>query len=205
VLPLLGLRRLRDIRSQDVAEVVRAMLAKKGMNVKSARNAHAVFAELLGDALGQGLIAEDPRAVPADLWPAEPALAPARFSIEEARALTSDERLDLDQRIMNALAFHSGLESGDICRLRFDDWAARVRTPLAPELGAALEHWQHGGFESVYGRPPRPEDWLVPRRSNVELPHSEGSAYKAFRRACVMLGIKTRSPRAAQNSFGSDR
>jgi integrase len=201
VLPLLGARRVRDIRSEDVADVVRRMLAKKGMNVKSARNAFDVFAELLGDALSQGLLSADPRALPADLWPVEQTPPAPRFSAAEARALGSDERLDLDQRMMNLLAFHSGLGSAEICGLRFDDWSRRVRTPIAPELSAALERWQHGGFEALYGRPPSADDWLVPRRSDVTMPHTEGSAYKAFRRACVTLGIKTRSPRAAQNTF----
>jgi integrase len=204
VLPLLGARRLRELRAGDVAEVIRLMLAKKGMNVKSARNAHAVFAELLGDALGQGLIALDPRGVPTDIWPPDEVAPEPRFSPAEVRALTSDERLDLDQRIYDTLAFYSGLESGEICGLRFDDWVGRVRSPVAPELGAALERWQHGGFESVYGRAPRGDDWLVPRRSDVALSHSEGSAYKGFRRACVTLGIKTRSPRAVRATFGTE-
>jgi integrase len=204
VLPLLGARRLRDLRAEDVAEVIRQMLAKKGMNVKSARNAHAVFAELLGDALGQGLLALDPRGVPTDTWPPEPTAPEPRFSLAEVQALTSDERLDLDQRIYDTLAFYSGLESSEICGLCFDDWTGRVRSPVAPELAAALERWQQGGFESVYGRPPTGDDWLVPRRSDVALSHTEGSAYKAFRRACVTLGIKTRSPRAVRATFGTE-
>jgi integrase len=201
-LPLLGAKRLRDLNTEDVALAVRQMLAKKGMNVKSARNAYAVFSDLVSDALGLNLVAADPRDLPEDIWPPEAAASVPRFSPAEARALMVDERLDPDQRVFNALCFHSGLESEEVCQLRWSDWASRVRSPLVPELGAILEAWREGGFERVYGRPPTAEDWLVPRRSDVTQPHTEGSSYKAFRRACVALGIKVRSPRAVVNTFG---
>jgi integrase len=201
-LPLLGAKRLRDLSSEDVALAVRQMLAKKGINVKSARNAYGVFSDLVGDAFGLNLVAADPRDLPEDIWPPEAAASVPRFSPAEARALMVDERLDPDQRVFNALCFHSGLESEEVCQLRWSDWASRVRSPLVPELGAILEAWREGGFERVYGRPPTAEDWLVPRRSDVTQPHTEGSSYKAFRRACVALGIKVRSPRAVVNTFG---
>lgn len=201
-LQLLGSRRLRELRAEDVAQVVRQMLAKKGMTVKSARNAHAVFDALLKDAVKGGHIAEDPRALPEDIWPvAEPGEVP-RFSSEEVAALTGDERLEPEQRIYNMLAFYSRLEAAELCQLRFGDWRERIAAPLAPELSGALEQWQRAGFETAFGRAPTDADWLVPRRSNLAQPHSEGSAFKAFRRACVALKIKTRSPRAVQNTFG---
>lgn len=200
VLPLLGSKRVRDLCPEDLALVVRRMLDKRGMTLKSARNAYAVLEEVLGDALQRGLIAQDPRVLPADVWPAEPEREASRYSLEEARALMTDERLELDQRIYNLLAFHSGLAGRELCELRFGDWASRA--PAAPAaLRSALDAWREAGFESVYGRPPTDDDWLVPRRSDPSQPHTEGSAYKAFRRACVRLGIKARSPRAATNTF----
>jgi integrase len=202
VLPLLGSRRLRELQAEDVASVVRHMLAKKGMTVKSARNAHGVFHELLGHALARELIAEDPRALPSDIWPAEDPAAVPRYSLAEVAALTTDERLEPEQRVYNTLAFYSRLPSADICQLRFGDWQQRVPAPVAPELARALEQWQQAGFQRAFGRAPGAADWLVPRRSDPTQPHGEGSAFKAFRRACVALKIKTRSPRAIQNTFG---
>src|SRR6185436_532944 len=93
VLPQLGTRRLRDIVSEDVAEMVRRTLGKKGMEVKTARNAYATFAELLGAALEQGLLHQDPRELPADIWPAAAPVARPSFTDAEVLALTSDERL----------------------------------------------------------------------------------------------------------------
>lgn len=203
VLPLLGSRRLREIRAEDVANVVRQTLAKKGMTVKSARNAHAVFDALLGDAVQRKLMAEDPRGLPEGIWPAEEAADAPRYSLAEVAALTSDERLEPEQRIYNTLAFYSRLEPAELCQLRFGDWRERMVPPLAPELSSALEQWQRAGFEGAFGRAPTDADWLVPRRSDLSQPHTEGSAFKAFRRACVALKIKTRSPRAIQNTFGA--
>ena len=48
VLPLLGGVRVRELTVEHVTDVVRKTLAKKGMTVKSARNAYEVFAALLG-------------------------------------------------------------------------------------------------------------------------------------------------------------
>jgi integrase len=200
VLPLLGSRRVRDISADDVLDVVRRTLAKKGMNPKSAKNAYAAFSDLLGDALARGLLALDPRQLPPDIWPEEPAEQP-RFSADEARALMFDERLEPDQRFYNLLAFHSGLDSPAICQLRFGSWREQLATPTPPEIDSAVERWSNGGFESVFGRPPTPDDWLIPRRSDVSQPLTEGAAFKAFRRACVALKIKTRSPRAIRSTF----
>jgi len=200
-LPLLGRRRLRDIRAEDVGDVVRQVLGKKGINVKSVRNAYAVFAALLGDALAQGLLTEDPRVLPADIWPAEVTAPRPGFSPSEVRALTSDERLDADLRIYNSLAFHTGLPARELGLLRFGDWSSHLAAPASAELQAIVESWQRNGFEIVYGRAPTSEDWLVPRRSDPTQPHTEGSAYKAFRRACVALGIKPRSLHAIHSAF----
>jgi integrase len=200
-LPLIGARRLRDIRSEDLVEVVRHTLAKKGMKVESAKKAYEVLSELLGAALERKLLQSDPRALPADIWPIEEPGERPRFSPGEVSALTSDERLDPELRLMNLLAFRTGLPSRELATLRFADWPIRLDPPLAPEVAAAVERWRAHGFEAAMGRPPSNADWLVPRHGNPNEPYTEGSLYKAFRRACVTLGIKTRSPHAVRNTF----
>lgn len=201
VLPLLGNRRMREIATADVVNVVRHVQGKKGINLKSAKNAYAVFAELLGDALKQGLLSSDPRELPPDVWPAEEQVPRPTFTPAEVLALTSDPRVDAELRIYNSLAFGTGLAPRWLCELRFSDWPDRVDVPVSAELEAKLAAWRERGFEGVYGRPPSAEDWLVPRRSDVTQPHTDGSVYKAFRRCCVTLGIKTRSPSAVRGTF----
>jgi integrase len=201
VLPQLGTRRLRDIAAEDVAEMVRRTLGKKGMEVKTARNAYATFAELLGAALEQGLLSQDPRELPADVWPVAAAAPRPMFSDAEVLALTSDARLDPELRIYASLAFQSGISDVAICRLRFGEWRAELGAPVTQELEATLERWREQGFALAYGRPPTAEDWLVPRRADVTQPQTEGSLYKAFRRGCVALGIAPRSPHAIRNTF----
>jgi integrase len=201
VLPLLGRRRLRELRPEHVSEVVQHILAKKGINLKSAKNAYAVFAELLGDAFEQGLIAVDPRVLPPDIWPAEPAVVKPSLSAAEVAALTSDARLDAELRVFHALALYTGLAVRTLCGLRFADLPELPRAPFARELESLLERWQQSGFEAVFGRAPNAQDWLVPRRSDPTQPHSEGSAFKSFRRSCVLLGITPRSLQALRNTF----
>jgi integrase len=205
VLPLLGKRRLRELRPEDVAAVVRSMLGKKGMTLKSARNAYAVFEELLGAACEQGWIAEDPRALPPDLWPAEPRAEKPRCSAAEVSALISDPRLDAELRIFHALGLYTALPVRALCGLRFRDLPGLPSAPFTAELGALLEGWQQSGFEAVFARAPGPDDWLVPRRSDVLQPHTEGSIFKLFRRACVKLRIPPRSLQALRNTFDAER
>jgi hypothetical protein len=205
VMPLLGARRVRELKPEDVAQMVRQTLAKKGMKPKSARNAYDVFAELLGSALEQHVLSEDPRSLPDDIWPAEEAAPRPRFTRAEVQALLTDERLDADQRMFNLLVFRSGLPSATVCEMRFKDWDSVLDTPFEAELRAAIERWRESGFEQVYGRAPAAEDYLVPRRSDASQPHGEGSAFKAFRRACVALGLKTRSPNAVAHTYQDER
>jgi integrase len=203
LLPLLGSLRLCDLRSHDVSAALREIQAKKNLSLQTAQNAYAVLHDLLGDALRKGLIEEDPRVLPADIWPSTAEKTLPTFSEAELSALTSDPRLEPDQRIWNSIAFYTGLKDVEVAQLRFDSWASRIAEPILPALAQTLEQWRQTGFEAVYGRPPSPEDWIVPRRSDVTAPHTAGSAYKAFRRCCVKLGIKPRSPHAVRNTFAA--
>lgn len=201
VIPILGSKRLNDLRPEDIVDAVRQIERKKGINEKSVRNAHAVLYELLDAAIAQELIDSACRISATELWPADTTPVRQRFTEAEVTALTRDERLDADLRVWNMLAFYSGMSERELCSLRWDDWPGRAE----PNEGLArtLEAWRHGGFEAVYGRPPVPGDWIVPRRSDPTQPHTEGSVYKAFRRCCVKLGIKTRSPHAVKNTFAA--
>jgi integrase len=203
-LPVLGSRRLTELRSGDVSAALREIQAKKGISLKSVQNAYAVLHDLLGDALRRGLLEEDPRLLPKDIWPAPAGSQnPPTFTDAEVAALTLDARLDAEQRVWNSIAFHTGLRDHELAQLRFRDWRSQIEPQLQPALADTLEEWQARGFEAVYGRAPVAEDWLVPRRSDVAMPHTAGSAYKAFRRCCVKLGIKPRSPNAIRYTFAA--
>jgi hypothetical protein len=201
VLPLLGRRRLRDLCADDVTLVVQRTLAKRGMNPKSAKNAYRVFEEVIEAALEHQLLTSDPRALPPDIWPAEPNLTRPTFSAAEVTALTADPELEEELRLFNALAFYTGLPVRTICVLHFRDIAGLPRAPFHDELTKVLGDWRSAGFERVFGRPPSEDDWLVPRRSDVSQPHGEGSIFKAFRRCCIALDIKPRSLQAIRTTF----
>jgi hypothetical protein len=204
VLPLLGNVRVRDLEAAHVTSVVQDTLAKKGMTVKSARNAYAVFSELIADALARGLLGADPRALPPDIWPEDDTARPM-FDESEVSALVGDERLPEPQRLYHRVAFGTGLPNDVLVELTFGDWRQRLETPLSPELESALEAWRAEGFARCYGRAPEPADPLLPRATSSPEPHTEGSAFKAFRRACVSLGLKTRSPAAVRNTYEARR
>jgi hypothetical protein len=73
--------------------------------------------------------------------------------------------------------------------------------PVHPALAVLLDAWWRDGFELTFGRRPRSSDWIVPRRRASDRPHTKSSAYKAFQRACELLGIENRSLHSTRHTM----
>jgi integrase len=114
-----------------------------------------------------------------------------------------------DQVMFNAIAFYTGAREGEVCGLRWSDWdegskplgclTIARRAPVHPELERRLKAWRKSGFELVFGRPPRPDDLIVPHRDDV--PHTKSSAYKMWRRSCDLAGVPNRTLHSTRHSF----
>lgn len=114
----------------------------------------------------------------------------AVFTREEAEALISDSRIPEDRRIVYGFGLLLGLRPGEAAALRWrhyeptikplggltvatsysTDRGATKRTktrsvkllPVHPTLAAMLAEWRLGGWPAMFGRPPGPEDLIVP-------------------------------------------
>lgn len=116
----------------------------------------------------------------------------AVFTREELTALISDPRIPIDRRTLYATAFLGACRSGELSALRVGDYDCTVRplarlticqsdsvklkrpkatktrvtrlVPVHPTLQHTLDEWLGHGFAETFGRAPRPDDLMFPRR-----------------------------------------
>jgi integrase len=157
---------------------------------------------------------EQPRRVDADpTWRRS-----AVYTRAEAERLVADPLLDQDRRVLYALALLAGLRAGEVADRRWRDYdtaaeplgrlsvhssytrhnkkAKGTKTeqprevPVHPRLAALLAEWKLSGWEALFGRPPRDDDFIVPNR--IGNTHSDTSVLKGLRRDLKALGIRAR-------------
>ena len=67
--------------------------------------------------------------------------------------------------------------------------------PVHPELEKVLGCWQGGGFGTVYGRPPGPDDFIVPDPRNMAA-RTQSQATKAHKRDAELIGVPNKGSHA---------
>ena len=114
----------------------------------------------------------------------------AVFTRDEVEMIISDERIPEDRRMLYGLDFLAGVRHGEAAALRWRHYdetrkplgelrievgyrsdEARVKStktgairyvPVHPVLASMLAEWKLAGWERLVGRPPRPDDLIVP-------------------------------------------
>lgn len=76
-----------------------------------------------------------------------------------------------------------------------------LEVPVHPNLELVLRDWWSEGFELVHRRKPGRGDFIVPQRKLDGGNHTKSSAYKAFARALVIVGIPSKTLHATRNTF----
>jgi integrase len=113
----------------------------------------------------------------------------AIFTRDEVEQLISDERVPLQRRVYYAIAFLAGVRLGEVSGRRFRDYDDQAHplgqllvatqyddkdlkgdrpsreVPVHPTLAKILAEWRLNGFALVYGRHPKPDDFIVPKRA----------------------------------------
>jgi hypothetical protein len=145
------------------------------------------------------------------------------YTRDEALALVIDPRIGWDRRVIYALQFFTGMRIGETCGRRWRDWepdakplgSLRVHTqyadqplktaksgdakermvPVHPELEKVLWCWQGEGFEAVYSRPPRPDDFIVPDPRSMAA-RTQSQATKAHKRDAELIGVPNKGSHA---------
>lgn len=117
--------------------------------------------------------------------------ASALFERIEVETLLSDEEIPFQRRMIYALMFLTGSRIGEVAGVLWRDYTPgmkplgrilvatqyggertktrAVRTvPVHPVLASMLAAWKLQGFPELFGGPPRPDDFIVPRMSSIK-------------------------------------
>ena len=73
--------------------------------------------------------------------------------------------------------------------------------PVHPELAKVLDWWWSEGFELVYSRVPKTDDFIFPNQHNSLCNHTKSSGYKLWRKACSEAGVTNRSLHSTRHTF----
>lgn len=156
----------------------------------------------------------------------DPVVAKEAYTPAEVAVLIRHASIPEDVRVLNALAFLTGMREGEVCGRRWRDlddgveplWSLDVGTqyggaplktgrprvvPVHPELAEILRTWATGGFQLLTTRMPTPDDFIVPLVTpRAKTPHHTRSTYyKAFIRACKAAGVRPRSLHSTRHTF----
>lgn len=222
--PALGERRLDALTPPDVA----AWVAGMKCSAKSARNRHGVLHSVLQLAHFRGLVASNVATLPRGMLPTIGKKRQPRFTRDEVWQLVSDSRIPAHRRVFYALQALGGLRLGEASGRRWRDLdtdtptlaaltvatqyndrplktakgerSAERTVPVHPALAEVIEGWRRHGFRALYGRDPKPGDWLAPDPKTGK-PRTREQARNALARDCERIGIDARGTHALRRAF----
>jgi len=237
VLQHIGDMELGEVRPRHVASMVRQWIAD-GYAPRTVRNVYYTMKSMFRDAAVEGLIDTTPcilgRAQLPQIVDADPEWrAKAQYSRDELLSLVSATRLPEHERVANALLGLAALRVGEMGGLRFRNLSLDMLPlgrivvarsynkrgtktkvvrwmPVHPVLGHILREWQAHGFELTMGRPPVPDDLVVPtppppkgkgRHSPAWRMRDKNYTRKCFLRDLRTLGIDPRRVHDLRRTF----
>ena len=146
----------------------------------------------------------------------------------DVEALISDPRVPDDRRAFWALLFLTGMRHDEAAGLRWRDIedaqplprieltgqaggrplkedrrneGKRRVVPVHPTLSRVLGSWRRVGFPALYGRFPRPGDYLVPSPVDVDAYRPKRSSLKQIERDAKAIDVKPRTVHETRNTF----
>lgn len=209
------------LRTPDILRLIASLKTsvsdKTGrvLSPKHVANIYGLVRSAMRHARAHEIIYSDPcEPIKAGLTPKGKKAHPI-YSVDEIASFLG-EAVEPDVRMWNALMFFTGMRTGEVCGRKWSDYDRRSepmgalditsqyndrklktdkirKAPVHQELASALDWWWREGFEFVYGRKPRLDDYIVPHRDRRgEHPHTESSAYKQWLRACAQARVPNR-------------
>lgn len=219
IIPALGSKHLGDLRPVDVATWIEGLKASKTHSAKTIANWHGTLHTILEHARFREVIVSNPASLPRGFLPKKSRRKAPRFERDEVWQLLTDKSIAWHRRIFYALQALGGMRCGEASGRRWRDYDPNAPelgslhvwsqyndlplktsrdedtherfVPVHPALGKLLAEWRLRGFAETFGRPPRPDDWLVPDARTFE-PRTREQAGNALLRDMARLGIPHR-------------
>lgn len=194
VVPLIGDRPIDGIERDDIVAVIGALMEAGTLAPKTIINLYGELRMLFNWALKDKVIATNPCTLSFAMdelpkkrdknpnWRAQ-----AKYSKPEAFLLITSELVPPDRQVLYALEYLGGMRSGEAAGRRWRDWdvyaeplsrmviatqyddqplkTERPRElPVHPWLAHLLQRWRMHGWPVLYGKPPRDDNFIVPKR-----------------------------------------
>lgn len=218
---------LGDVTRGDTKRLIEELQAEIPIQrQKTVKNIWGVTRTMLRDAHIDGRIPEDVGTLPRGILRKAPRNKRKAYQLEDIASLAGRPEIAAPYRMLWLMLFLTGMREGEACGRRWRDWDRRAqplgsidvvsqygdeplktdnprRVPVHPALATAFDWWKREGWELYVGRPPTKDDWIIPNRSKWRHAehHTKSSAYKAWRRSLVKLGIENLSLHSTRNTF----
>ena len=196
-----GTMTIDDVQPVHIRDLVRDLMAvtdpAKKLAPRTIRNIYGMLHTMFVDAKVEGLIVSNPCELPREALPKRRDKdatwrASAVFVASEVEQLISDDRIDPDRRMLDALLFLAGLRWGEAVALPWSALEAKwgdgplgrllvarsyqwptnsikaTKTevprwvPVHPTLAKMLSEWKLTGWRELMGRAPGPDDLVIP-------------------------------------------
>jgi integrase len=219
--------RMEDVRPRHAKKFVLELQAKvspktgKPLKPKYIANINGAMKAAFSAALLDEVVERDVWRLPDGIISKQSEEADPYTRAEAATLLASAEG---GRRVWLALAFYTGMRCGEVCGRRWRDWdreptplgALDIATqyqdqklktdnprvcPVHPELARVLQDWWASGFEAVYLRKPRLDDFIVPSRQTMDVSLKRSATYKGIAKDCKRAGVVCRGQHATRHTF----
>lgn len=220
----LGNLKLAEVRPRHLVDLIRKLRVGGKLAPKSIYNVYSVLKALFRDAHMADLIDTTPCVLTkyqlGDNIDKDPEWrATAVYTRDELEMLIADPRVPEDRQLLYALEGIAGLRHGEAAGLRWRHYDPSLaplggltiatsydkgrtktkrsrRVPVHPTLAAMLAEWKLSAWPKMMGRPPTPEDLIVPMPQSMRIAlgtmRSKNESYKRLRKDLAALGLRPR-------------
>lgn len=223
VIPHIGHLRMLDVEPATIRDLVATLVKLGAIDPKTIHNVYGTVSTMFRTAVFEKLIPATPCVLLKGMLPPRTRKPKAIYEKADLRKLLVCEKVALDRRVFYALAGLTAMRHGEVAGRRWRDWDPKTpilgclavetqyddqplkspdgeprprRVPVHPTLAIILAYWRDVGFPQLFGRAPRPEDYIVPSRRGPQ-------HHRTVRRSLANL-TETREPKGRAGRRLSD-
>jgi integrase len=195
VVPHIGHMRMMDVTPPDILRLMQKLSDIGAIEPSTIHNVFGTLSAMFRDAVFFCVVAATPCVLLKGALPAIPKKPKTIYEKQALRALLLCPDVPADRRVYYALASLTGMRHGECAGRKWSDWQTDTspltclavdtqydgeilkapdgesrprRVPVHPTLANVLWWWKREGFAQVFGRSPRPDDFIVPSRRGPE-------------------------------------